>query len=55
MPKNTTNARVKAIENFGAAVIVTKENYDGTLRIAIDEAKKNTRIKHGRVIQLFLI
>ncbi|WP_300359056.1 diaminopropionate ammonia-lyase [Fusobacterium sp.] len=41
MPKNTTNARVKAIENFGATVIVTKENYDGTLRIAIDEAKKN--------------
>lgn len=41
MPKNTTDARVKAIENFGATVTVTKENYDGTLRIAIDEAKRN--------------
>lgn len=42
MPKNTTEARVKAIENLGAKVIVTNENYDGTLRIAIDAAQKNS-------------
>lgn len=41
MPKNTTDARVKAIENFGAKVTVTNGNYDETLRLVIETAEKN--------------
>lgn len=41
MPKNSTDARVKAIENYGATVTVTDGNYDETLRIVIDEAAEN--------------
>ena len=41
MPKNSTDARVKAIEHFGATVTVTDENYDDTLRIVIDKAAEN--------------
>lgn len=39
MPKNTTDERVKAIENLGATVTVTDYNYDDTLRVVIDKAK----------------
>ena len=41
MPKNTTKARVKAIEDLGAKVVVTDVNYDQTLRTVIQEADKN--------------
>lgn len=41
MPKNTTDARVKAIEDLGAKVLVTDVNYDDTLRMVIEEAYKN--------------
>jgi diaminopropionate ammonia-lyase len=41
MPKNSTDARVKAIESFDATVTVTDGNYDETLRIVIDEAAEN--------------
>ncbi len=41
MPKNTTQARVKAIENLGAQVTVTQCNYDNTLRQVIELAKEN--------------
>ena len=44
MPKNTTNARIEAIENLGAKVIVTDVNYDDTLRTVIKEADKNAWI-----------
>ncbi len=41
MPKNSTEARVKAIENYGATVTVTDGNYDDTLRIVIEKAAEN--------------
>ncbi|GAA0178380.1 diaminopropionate ammonia-lyase [Clostridium sediminicola] len=41
MPKNTTDARVKAIENLGANVTVTDGNYDETLRVVIEKAAEN--------------
>ncbi len=41
MPKNTTEARIRAIESLGAKVIVTEGNYDETLKIVIEEAKRN--------------
>jgi len=44
MPKNTTSARVEAIEEFGATVIVTDENYDNTLEIVIEKASENNWI-----------
>ncbi len=41
MPKNTTDARVEAIEQFGASVTVTEENYDNTLNIVVEKAAEN--------------
>ena len=41
MPKNSTEARVKAIESYGATVTVTDGNYDETLRIVIEQAAQN--------------
>lgn len=38
MPNQTVEARVKAIEDLGAKVVVTEYNYDGTLKLVIDKA-----------------
>lgn len=41
MPKGSEERRVKAIEKYGAKVIVTDMNYDDTVRYASDFAKEN--------------
>ena len=41
MPKGSTAARVKAIENLGGTVYVTNEYYDETARMAYETAEKN--------------
>lgn len=41
MPKGSEERRVKAIEKYGAKVIVTDMNYDDTVRYAANFAKKN--------------
>ncbi len=41
MPNNATDARIKAIESFGAEVFVTDMNYDNTLLQVIEEAKQD--------------
>ncbi len=44
MPCGSEERRVKAIETFGAKVIVTSMNYDDTVRYAYDYALKNNYI-----------
>jgi diaminopropionate ammonia-lyase len=41
VPYNTSKARIAAIEKYGAKVIQTDKNYDVTLEICAEEAKKN--------------
>jgi len=41
MPKGTVKSRVENIEALGAKVIVTKYNYDDTVRYANNKAKEN--------------
>ncbi len=40
MPSQTAPARVKAIEDLGASVIVTEYNYDDTLKLVIKKAEE---------------
>ena len=41
VPKNTTRARIEAIESFGAEVSVLGGNYDDTLRAVVAQAAKH--------------
>ena len=47
MPKGSSSARVKHITDLGAQCIVTEMNYDDTVRMTIEEAKK----KGWKVVQ----
>lgn len=44
MPQGSEERRIKAIEDYGAKVIVTTMNYDDTVRYAYDYALKNNYV-----------